>query len=269
MNSHRAGRVRRPGHKYGLQLEELESRWCPSCSVTVAGDTLLIHGDKAANTVSIVDNGAAGIVVTCDGTTSPAATGIKHIEIETGKGNDVVTYSRSATGGNFTTDLDVKAELGKDSDSFTANFNGNDLTGTSQVLFEVEGGKDNDTMTVNAGTAAAPVDIAAGARLELNFEGGKDADTMTVAYQGELDGTLKLRGEGGKDGDTLAANLALNTGSTGTLDAEIKGGKDKDNLTLNVTGPGAATAAILAVLDGGKDTDTCTATSNVTVKNCP
>src|SRR5262245_22043395 len=49
-----------------LLLEALETRWCSSCTVTVDGDTLRIIGDAANNTVAIVDNGAAGIVVTCD-----------------------------------------------------------------------------------------------------------------------------------------------------------------------------------------------------------
>src|SRR5262245_54345027 len=66
MFSHRTARSRRPQDQGAiLRLEALESRWCPSCTVTVTGHTLRIIGDAANNTVAIVDNGAAGIVVTC------------------------------------------------------------------------------------------------------------------------------------------------------------------------------------------------------------
>src|SRR5262249_7187757 len=147
-----------------LRLEELESRWCPSCTVTVTGHTLRIVGDAANNNVGIVDNGAAGIVVTCDGVTSPAATGIQRVLVDTKAGDDTVTYSRSAAGGNFTGRLDFRAKLGSGNDTFTADFNGNDLVGRARVKFDIDGGAGDDTITFNAGTTMAAVDIASRAR---------------------------------------------------------------------------------------------------------
>src|SRR5262245_16474973 len=111
MRSHRLGRTSSPVHRRTLRLEELENRWCPSCTVTVTGNTLRITGDAGNNTVAIVDNGAAGMVVTCDGDAHPAATGIQRVLVDTKEGDDTVSYSRSAAGGNFTGRLDFLANL--------------------------------------------------------------------------------------------------------------------------------------------------------------
>src|SRR5262245_26669516 len=113
MFSHRIARSPRPATQNAvLRLEQLESRWCPSCTVTKFGSTLRITGDAMNNNVAIVDNGAAGIVVTCDGVTSPAAKNITRILVDTKAGDDTVTYTRSAMGGNFTKNLDLEAKLG-------------------------------------------------------------------------------------------------------------------------------------------------------------
>src|SRR5262245_60449837 len=111
MFSRHSGRSRR-GHKSVPRLEALENRCCLTCMVEVAGDTLRVTGDNANNNVSIVNNGLAGIVATCDAVASPAATGINHVVVHTNDGNDTLNYSRSAAGGNFTGRLDFEAGLG-------------------------------------------------------------------------------------------------------------------------------------------------------------
>src|SRR5262245_44409965 len=210
MLSRRVARTRHPANRGAiLRLEELERRWCPSCTVTVTGSTLRVIGDAGNNNVGIVDNGAAGIVVTCDGVASAAATGIQRVLVDTGAGDDTVTYSRSAAGGNFTGRLDFSARLGSGNDTFTADFNGNSLAGTARVAFNIAGNADNDTITFNAGTTAAPVNIAAGARLELAAKGGTGTDKITVAYEGKLDGRLTVGADSGGDNDTVAATVTL------------------------------------------------------------
>src|SRR5262249_30041317 len=161
-------------------------------------------------------NGAAGIVVTCDTMAFPAALNIQRVLVDTKGGNDTVTYSRSTAGGNFTGRLDFDAKLGTGNDTFTANFNGNDLTGTARVHFDIEWNDGNDTMPFNAGTATAGVDIAAGARLELEAAGGSGTDTITMNYAGVLNGRLDVNARGGRDDDTVAATVALGAGSTGS-----------------------------------------------------
>jgi hypothetical protein len=323
MSTQHSRRGRLSGPRHIPQLEALENRWCPSCTVKVTGDTLHVTGDNGNNTVSIVDNGALGVVVTCDLMTFPAALGIKHIDVKTKGGDDTVGYTRSAAGGTFTGKLDFHANLGDGNDTFTADLGGNGLAAGADVHFDVHGHKGNDAVTINAaggtfagkldvhadlgdgngtftgnlngasladgakvhfdvhgkkgadavtinaGTAAAPVNIAAGADLHLKVDGGKGDDNIAVAYQGELDGKLDVHLKGKDGNDKVAAGFVLNTGSTGKLKAKVNGDKGDDNLALAVTGPGATTAHIKAVLDGGKGTDTCVATPNVTVKHCP
>ena len=63
------------------------------------------------------------------------------------------------------------------------------------VEFDVDGDPGDDTITFSAGTALAPVDIASGARLELEAEGDSGTDKLTINYTGDLDGKLEVEGE--------------------------------------------------------------------------
>src|SRR5262249_21314787 len=162
-------------------------------------------------------------VVTCDGDTHPAATGIQRVLVDTKEGDDTVSYSRSAAGGNFTGRLDFLANLGTGNDKFTADFNGNDLAGTARVDFAVFGAGTDDQITFNVGTTAAGVDVASGARLELEAAGGTGTDKITVAYAGDLDGKLNLEARGGDGNDTVTATVALAAGSTGSPTGSVDG----------------------------------------------
>src|SRR5947208_2092643 len=66
-----------------FQVETLENRLCLSCTVDVDGSHLRIVGDDTPNTVSVVDDGAGGVVAICDGMPAVVATGIKKISIDT------------------------------------------------------------------------------------------------------------------------------------------------------------------------------------------
>lgn len=264
----RIARTHRPATRSAvLRLEQVEGRTCPSCTVAAFGNTLFVIGDAANNNVAVVDNGPAGMVVTCDGDTHPAATGIERVLVFTGAGDDTVTYSRSAAGGNFTGRLDFDAFLGSGNDKFTADLNGDDLAGTARVAFDVVGSAGDDAMTFNAGTTAAGVDIASGARLRLDASGGIGADKVTVAFAGKLAGSLGVSAGGGAGGDTVAATVDLAAGSTGSLRGRVNGGDGNDTLTFNITGA-TANVAVIALLDGGDGTDTCVHTANVTAVNC-
>src|SRR5262245_8193736 len=267
MASRRIAQNNRPARRSAaLLVEGLENRWCPNCTVIASGTTLLIFGDAGNNNVAIVDNGAAGIVVTCDTVAHPAATGIQHVVVNTRAGNDTVTYSRSAAGGNFTGRLAFDANLGGGKDVFTANFNGNVLVGTARVAFNIAGNAGDDMVTFNTGSTAGPVDIASAARLTLKADGSDGTDNVTMAYTGKLDGNLSLKARGGAGDDTVAATVALGAGGTGSLRTDVKGGPtgddddggagtDNDTLTLTVTGPIAAGAGAALRADGGAGND--------------
>src|SRR5262249_34164304 len=259
MLSHRIPRTHGPTRRSAvLRLEGLERRWCPSCTVTVTGTLLSIIGGAGNNNLAVVDNGAGGIFDTCDGAAQPAANGIQQVFVNTGAGNDTVTYSRSAAGGTFMGRLAFNAMLGSGNDTFTANFNGNGLAGTARVTFNVAGNTGDDKITFNAGTTAAGVNVAAGGRLGLMAQGGAGIDTITVNYAGKLDGNLNINARGGAGDDTVAATIALAAGGTGSLMANENGGAGSDTLTLSVTGPIAAGARADLRADGGAGNDKVT-----------
>ena len=74
------------------QLEHLESRWCPSCSVVSTGTNLFITGDNKANRVEIQDFGARGVRVQCDGGEAQTFQGIQQMVARTGAGDDTLIY---------------------------------------------------------------------------------------------------------------------------------------------------------------------------------
>jgi hypothetical protein len=213
----------------------------------------------------VIQGGRGEDQVTLDFSAGVSAPRLK-IDLFGGDGNDQVT----AKFGDITdTHLFINGHLGKGDDTFDATLSGN-LLGTAQARFNVFGEMGKDTIGVHA----AATNIDAGALLALRLNGGKDDDTITVDYEGTLNGALRIVADGLQDKDTITANLTADAGSTGSLNAAVLGKQDDDALTLNVTdnsgGGGASTlAALNAVLDGGQGTDTCTATSNVVVKNCP
>ena len=59
------------------------------------GDTLFITGDEAANRIAIMDEGRAGVHVTCDGDRPLTFTGIREIQAAGGDGYDTVQLQRS------------------------------------------------------------------------------------------------------------------------------------------------------------------------------
>src|SRR5438132_1754845 len=83
---------RRALERAWLQVRELDSRCCPSCTVQVVNDhTLQILGDQAANVVEVAE-GNSGISVICDGQKPQTFAGIAEVVIRTFAGNDTVKY---------------------------------------------------------------------------------------------------------------------------------------------------------------------------------
>lgn len=269
-------------------LENLEVRCCPAhAGIHLGGGTLVISGDDKANTILVTGDGTGAVTVTLDTGTPQTFTGVKHLDIHSGKGNDSVTltYATGVTQPHLNVDLhtedgddvvnatfgaitnshlDFNAHLGKGNDAFNLGMNGA-VTGKSDAHFTADGEKGDESFTVNATGA----DVASTAKLSFDLNGHEGTQTTTVNYAGKVNGELRLETHADKGADTVAANLSLATGSTGRVKAHVHGGKDNDNLTLNVNlSTPTDTVAVDALLDGGKGFDTCHATSNVVVKNC-
>src|SRR4051794_1367217 len=97
-------------------MEALETRWCPSTTVSPVnnGHTLQIRGDNNANTISIVQNdNHHRLTVTADGVTSTFdSSDVTLIDIKTAGGNDHVSYTLGG-GSDFKKAKTIQADLGR------------------------------------------------------------------------------------------------------------------------------------------------------------
>jgi hypothetical protein len=120
-----AGRARKPRPRrpqtFRPEVQSLEDRWCPSCTVRVVdGNTLQVLGDNADNNVVITDSRPRSIQVTCDGRTSPRFTGIPDLQVNLGPGNDGLVLNWDADMPSVPTD--TRIDLGDGNDRYVADW---------------------------------------------------------------------------------------------------------------------------------------------------
>jgi hypothetical protein len=229
-------------------VEALESRWCPSgASIQLTGHTLVVHGDSAADQISVVDNGKGGVsasITTPHGTLTGGASGVQAITIESGDSGDHVSFALS---GQLTSALSLKLCLGKGSDTanldFTAGIAG--LGPATRMLdVDIDHGSGSDRVTTTFGAISS-------AAIDFDECLGSGNDHATVQFQGALtnvraDVTVK-----GGDGDqTTAVSFAGISNSSVSL-TENLGRDDGNTWTTTFAGPisGSQTAVRL---DGGR-----------------
>lgn len=268
-------RRERPGRKPRARItpgtESLEGRrMLSSSTVTVQGDTLLIRGDNGWNEIVVFDDGtnaANSIRVQYDGLTmqvpSPAA--IKTVRIEAYGGEDRLTYMSGLyqSPRPIVARRTVSVDLGDGVDRFSGNVY-NDLARGASLDMRVRGGSGGDMIVVRAQT---DVDVAAGARLNVDLRGDTGENTVGFFYKGELDGDLGLLAIGGRDRDKMMAWVDVDRGSTGrfgTLErsAELNGEEQDDQLAFYVRESGTISYNLL--IKGNSGADRSRRTRNVT-----
>ena len=96
MQSRRAHRSPRQ-RGFRPQLEAVEERCCPTCSVAVLdGHVLQVRGDAGDDSVRVAEARDGTVSVTCDGDEPHRFTGIDRLLIDTGDGGDHVSVSAEA-----------------------------------------------------------------------------------------------------------------------------------------------------------------------------
>lgn len=167
----------RPRNRFVPRLEAFDDRCLPSVSAFMVGTGILqIVGDAAANTVEIRDSGAAGgITVIGDGVTSQFSVPISAIIVDTGDGNDIVSYNLL---GPLSGLRSIVVELGRGNDSFTGNLTGQTLTQGANLDLSVYGRGGKDTLVLNA----RDVSTEQGSILNVYYAGGAGKDTVTFDY---------------------------------------------------------------------------------------
>lgn len=233
-----SGRPRR----FVPELEALEDRQLLS-GYSVHGEVLRITGSNAADTVAITDNGtgsAGDIRFSLNGSTTTISDYISLIKVDTGGGNDTVTYT-------LTGDLNLQAfgsgrhvwvDLGTGDDTFWGQAHHDLLSSdrdyghfVAETLLDISvaGCKGKDTLSMSA-YGNTGIKIHRNAMLNVLLDGGKgDHDLVTTNIIGELDGYVGLGLAGGPGNDKpvpghpgsggVYASLTLQAGSTGIVDA--------------------------------------------------
>src|SRR5262245_3624869 len=122
-----AGRAR--SKPRALQVEALESRWCPSTTVSIVnGNTLVVRGDSAANKVSIFQNDPANtLTVVADGQTQVFdSQQVTRLDVDLRAGNDDFRWGL-APGTDHLYAKEANIVLGDGTDKGVLNFSGVEL----------------------------------------------------------------------------------------------------------------------------------------------
>ncbi len=275
-------------------------------STLVSGTTeLLITGTKKNDGITINDNGTgtAGnmFVSLSDGRDFMSTGAVTGVDVETGTGNDHVTYELD---GNLQTPnqelvfVGSGVKQGGGAVQLTVNIAGSILTGSSLVVLGVPDPRKTTTMTVNesgeidgdftAGisgfgtknpkpgpvkfSAQSTGTIGAGGDIDLGAVGGKHNDVATVSYSGTNNGEIDVFELGNGGSDNLNADIFMIPGSTGSVgtsnNQSIVEGSGKDHLSFTVAqGTDTTTTSnIFAQIVGKTKKDKVTHTANVIVK---
>lgn len=270
--------MRRLSQMFVPRLETLDNRWCPSCTITVDDGTLTITGDDEANTLTVTHDGAGTVTVVCDGGETVTEEDIERIVIDTGDGDDSLTFDVTAEltealevevdlgAGNDTADLDfmaisdqlqVRANLGEGDDLFDVNLDVELKTG-ADVGIDVRGREGADTFNLSVNEVREDADLKA------QFRGGQDDDALNVFLGDPIDAgaEVKIQGNGGAGNDDLTVDATTfgtgaNIGEDAELQIRLNGGDGED--TLGTTFEGDVDGTLHVTLDGGDDDDTASA----------
>jgi hypothetical protein len=167
------------------RLECFDERALPSVSYVLSGATLFVHGDAAANQITISDDGTAtGVSVTStDGNNWAAGTAISSVFVDSQGGDDKVVYN--LTGGLLSFNRLVDVDLGLGNDSYTANVGGTTLGDRVNLDLSGHGHGGKDSMILNAQGMSGGQDTV----LNVAFSGDAGKDTIAFNYSVAVDGT--------------------------------------------------------------------------------
>lgn len=231
-----------------LQIEDLESRWCPSCTVATVdgGHTLVIKGDNTNNIVSLVQNDTTNkLKVVCDGqTTIFSSNQITKIKVDLKGGDDKFGYDLAA-GTSYSYGKDINIKLGNGHDEAFIDFRGGGIGGTSWLLssldIKIDAGKGNDDLV-------AHFNGKHGGHLNVYAKMGDGNDEAFVSLWGDVTGGADVLFDikGNKGNDWLHSwntfdNKAYSYGSIdithdSTVTMKMDGGCDQDKVSILYSG---------------------------------
>jgi hypothetical protein len=275
--------TRRIGKRWLPQVEALETRDCPSASINVFGNVMIIRGDASANEVTIRNNGTGTVaarITSSSNTATRTANFITHIIVQTGAGNDTVKYALTRTQIWFHS---LAINLGVGNDSAALNFN--QLIRAPGLSVGVVADVGDDSVKGTFGTVRDT---------QLSFRAGMadGDDKFSAVLKGDLQGlaTVAISAPGGAGNDTLGINagndvdvgrfarllLALSGGGglvdrvsatysgelDGTLWARLASNEGSDVLTADIDTAAGSTGGLDAAVASGAGNDVASFTWN-------
>ena len=244
----------------------------PTTKIQLLGDRLLIDGTDLPDKLVVKDDRHWGVSVTVGDDVPRVYQGVHRIEVMTGGGDDVFTYSSAGPtglGGPDTGPAALAVDLGAGNDAADFTVGGREpppIPWRATVI----GGAGNDTIRVNC--AFDPSDLRVGGPISIGVDGGAGNDTIRFSLlpaggaRPVLAGPLTVRLDGGAGNDVVRADVALDPRSTGRLDVRLDGGSGNDDLTYN--GPTSLPPGSATLIDGGEGIDLAHHTGAVRVVNC-
>jgi hypothetical protein len=259
------------------RLEALEDRSVPAVHVFARGSTLYIEGDKASNTVALVQEGHE-VRVTADTARTQTFAGITSVVADLGAGNDRMTVAAAPLptyGNNPQAALfAVSVGLGAGDDQFTGNVVPPDteIPTNCSISLNVEGGNGRDTVEITAsgrtGNGAA-MDLLVLNEFSISVEGGTGGDEVGIIIINSKVGTLNQIVNLGEGNDSLSFESDLTV--TGEMFMRTDGGAGDDMVSSDVmvragtpVGSNMPSVAMFdAAIDGGEGNNHITVSHHI------
>jgi hypothetical protein len=203
---------RRPG------FEVLEDRNCPACLVELAGTTLQITGDGAANDISIFYF-PGELSIMCDGMATSVTAPVKKVVVQAGGGNDSVYTELYPDGQDAAFPSSWTLDLGDGNDRSTHHLLGF-LSVDYPLSVNVSGGDGNDTLFTET------IGLLNASYVET-VEGGNGNDRIFNFNSGEVYGSMSANTHGGNGNDIIFQEFTL-WKVFGSFHARVDGGNGDD-----------------------------------------
>lgn len=225
-----------------------------ACSVLAAGGMLTIAGDGASDHIVVRDHGDGTVDGSATGYGDFSASGITGIVIDSGAGDDHVSY-------NLVGDLQagitrgVEVNMRDGNDHFDATVGTIDqaavLRAGSELLMKVVGEHGNDQILFDA-----PGVTMDHATMKIAYYGGLGNDDIRMNYSGLVDhGGVSFFAFGNEENDIIRLSMVADPASDAPAPGGFRGivdaGEGNDGIFYNLAAPSAVSTDQTSIDGGG------------------
>lgn len=258
-------------NRFHPSVEGLEQRSLLAVNVLENAGVLFIQGDEAANHIEVRDYGNGDVRGSVGGQDDFSFSGIYSIVIDSGAGNDHVSYDLAQDLQPGLTHF-VEVNMRDGNDHFDASFgskqNPSNMLPGSELMMKVVGENGNDHIALDA--TGVTMDHAT---MKIGFYGGAGNDQIDMAYSGLVDhGGVSFFAFGNEDNDTIRLSMLADPASIapapGGFRGIIEADDGNDAIFFKHSAPSTVSTDQLSI-DGGDGTDHAhTSLDPADVSNC-